>query len=63
MGRYDAKKQKCMERKEERVKTIHDKDTRRSFTEKGDAWKRLKEKMMERWSVGRNCFLIVCMIF
>ena len=48
MGRYDAKKQKCMERKEERVKTMHDKDKRRSFTEKGDAWKRLKEKMMER---------------
>ena len=43
-------REKKSKRKEERVKTIHDKDKRRSFTEKGDAWKRLKEKMMESTS-------------
>ena len=52
----NRKREKATERKEERVKTIHDKDKRRSFTEKGDAWKRLKEKMMERWRRWRGIF-------
>ena len=54
----NRKREKATERKEERVKTIHDKDTRRSFTEKGDAWKRLKEKMTERWRRWRGYFVI-----
>ena len=49
-------KSAATERKEERVKTIHDKDKGRSFTEKGDAWKRLKEKIMERWRRWRGIF-------
>ena len=49
----------CERAPQEKVKGHREIDEKRekcSFTEKGDAWKRLKEKMMERWRRRRGIF-------